>query len=266
MTKILVAGDWHGTTRWALAIIEIAKRENCGAIVQCGDFGIWTHEFNGHEYLDRLNSALTEANMHLIFVRGNHENKDHLDILAKINPRSKNGHVYLRSNILYSEDGTVWTWDHKKFMSVGGAVSIDKEWRLARERQAGVTRSLWWPGEQLTDADVFVIEAEIAQRRRAGKQEVDYLFTHDCSNMTPWKTRMKPDFESQMHRQRIDRVLSIVRPKTHFHGHMHEVYDWEHQVTDEHVVQTYGLACDGMVGNYGVLNTETDEFVFDFAL
>jgi hypothetical protein len=29
-----------------------------------------------------------------------------------------------------------------------------------------------------------------------------------------------------MHRQKIDRVLASVKPKFHFHGHMHTKYDW----------------------------------------
>lgn len=40
-TRIALAGDWHGNTRWALHALEAAARQGCDTVVHLGDFGLW---------------------------------------------------------------------------------------------------------------------------------------------------------------------------------------------------------------------------------
>jgi hypothetical protein len=109
----------------------------------------------------------------------------------------------------------------------------------------------WWPQEQITDAEIAGVRGP-----------ADYLFTHDCSNATPWRERLKPDFESQIHRQRIDTVLQEAKPKMHFHGHMHTKYDWHNRVGGDKWTHTFGLDMDGEFYCYGILDLETDTFAW----
>lgn len=252
--RILVAGDIHGNTRAGLQLIGHAIAHKAEIIVQCGDFGLWPG-FDGMDYLDTLNANLREHNRNLIFVDGNHEDHDQLEWIDKHNPRSKSGHVYLRSNILHAPRGSYWKWGNKYFMAVGGAVSIDKQWRTPGKS--------WWAGEQLTDDQAYGIVKKMNDRRTNGRPDVDYLFTHDCSDKTPFHGRLKPDLDSKIHRQRMDAVIEAVRPTIHFHGHMHTKYDWQNPISNgTHWVQTYGLECDGMYDNWGILDTDTDTFAF----
>ena len=251
--KVLVAGDTHGTAYDAVQLVNHAVSHNAQIIIQCGDFGYWPG-YDGIEYLDRLNYVLRRHDRMLVFVDGNHDWHDDLERIDRDNPKSKSGHAYLRSNILHAPRGCYWKWNGKYFMSVGGAVSIDKEWRTP-----GLS---WWEGEQLTDEQADGIIAKMNDRRDNGRPDVDYLFTHDCSDKTPFRDRLKPDLKSKIHRQRIDRVIEAVRPKLHFHGHMHTKYEWMNPIGDDHWVQTYGLECDGMRDNWGILDTETDKFHF----
>lgn len=254
--RVLVAGDIHGNTPVGLQLIEQAVTHKAEIIIQCGDFGLWGG-FEGIDYLDALNARLREHNRNLIFVDGNHENHDQLEQIDRSNPRSKAGQVYLRSNILHAPRGNYWRWGNKYFMAVGGAVSVDKQWRTPGES--------WWAGEELTEVQATSIINNMNDRRKHGRPNIDYLFTHDCSDRTPFYDRLKPDLDSKIHRQRIDQVIEAVRPRFHFHGHMHTRYDWQNPINTElgaDWVQTYGLECDGMWNNWGILDTGTDTFTF----
>jgi hypothetical protein len=103
-------------------------------------------------------------------------------------------------------------------------------------------------------------DAEVQTARAFGK--VDYLLTHDCSNRTPFYARLKPDLDSQIHRQKIDAILQATNPDKHVHGHMHNKFEWENYTGGDHYTSTYGLECNGDHWSWGVLDTEKDEFLF----
>jgi hypothetical protein len=256
--KILVAGDTHGNTRWTNTLVGHAVDQQAEIMVVVGDFGLWDHGFEGMEFLDSVNVTLRNHNRMLIWTDGNHENHDRLEWYRLRNPRSTKGLVYIRSNILYSPRGNAWTWDKKRFMTVGGAVSIDKDWRLQAERTRYGARTLWWPGEQLTDPEADGI---VKATESPTWKPVDYLFTHDCLTNAPFKYRLKEDPESQAHRQKMDRVVKAIRPRWMFHGHMHERYVYEFPTYEPHT-KVRGLECDGMRDSWGILDTELDAFKF----
>lgn len=252
--KVMVLGDIHGNTPWAERVVKHAKRHSAKKIIQVGDFGLWDHWPDGVKFLDTLNEALRRDGVKLYAVGGNHENWVRWNWYIENNPKTEDGFTMLRSHILIMPKTFQWEWAGKVFAAAGGAVSIDKDRRLREEKVTGPNTLFWWD-EQLKDADVDSIP----------ERKVDYLFTHDCSNKTPFRARMKPDFESQIHRQRIDRVLERTAPEMHFHGHMHTKYDWmnmHNSIVGAHWTQTYGLECDGMYWNWGILDVSTNHFVF----
>lgn len=274
--KIYVAGDVHGNILHMGKHVYRAGDRRINHLVVVGDFGLWTHFKDGVDFLDEINEAARINNVRIYAIGGNHENWDHWNWAVDNLPASK-GFAYIRNNILLAPKAHRWTWAGKQFAAAGGAVSIDKVSRQLEEkgydfmRDKYVTskrerlgpRSLWWPNEELTDDHVREIES--------WNLEVDYLFTHDCSDSTPWKKRLKPDPDSVIHRARIDRVLRATKPVMHFHGHMHEKYDWLNSIrvpqSDEypegwHDVETYGLEHDGSLNSWGVLDTDRDEFLW----
>lgn len=277
--KILIHGDMHGDanaqgaasnvsveyarTKRASSIraVDNASRLGCEFIIQVGDFGgTWPGWF-GMVFTDRLNAALIDANIRLIWLDGNHEGFDAIDRLKKYGLRNTRGQLFLRSNILYSPRGTSWIMDNKRFMTIGGAYSIDKEWRTVGES--------WWPQEQLTDQEVLGIVNNAIGRRERNKPEVDYLFTHDCHPHTPFKFRLKNDPESNMHRDKIKTIVDALRPRMWWHGHMHEKYDWTlphgapFDPAEGSVTKVYGLADGVEKDSWGILDTETDTFTFE---
>lgn len=246
MPKLLIAGDWHGNHKWAKKIIDVAHAEGIGKIIQCGDFGVWPGK-EGKEYLLILSRHLVKRGISLYFVPGNHEDYNQIDSWNETLPANKDGHIEVEPNLFYTGKVNAWRWEDKKFASVGGAVSIDKRWR---------TKDVsWWPQEQLTPKEEH--DAKLLG-------EVDYLFTHDCPSINPFRG-LKPDIESEIHRYTMTKIGKALQPKIWFHGHMHtyEEYIFEHRAG---VARVFGLDADSQAARYPsllthavILDTETNE-------
>lgn len=270
--RIGLIGDMHGDIRDATRALNQMGKRNITHVFQLGDFGLWTHNAKGVEFLDEVN-AVAEANRLTVFaIGGNHEHWDHWNWFVDNMPTHK-GFAMARRRVLLAPKIHHFTLANRKFVVAGGAVSVDKRWRLEEEHERRQPRTLWWPNEELTDKDAMVI--------RTTFPKADILLTHDCSNYTHFQGRLKPDADSERHRRRIDDVIRAVEPKVHFHGHMHERYEWENVLShgcsafDNEpwtgpVTMTYGLeanpgAMHGISYNedwWGILDTDTLEFAY----
>lgn len=284
--RVMVAGDWHGNTKHAINLINKAGELKIQHIVQVGDFGLWTHYLEGHLFLDEIQDAARANNLSIYAVGGNHENWDHWNFITANMPGSK-GFAAVRSRVLLAPKVNGWKWAGKTFGSAGGAVSVDRESRLYGER-GGVhmteggfmmdfgkgtgPKTQYWPNERFTDEDLE------RYKRNVGK--VDYLFSHDCSDYTPFTgNHLKPDMESKFHRQRMDNVIANSQATMHFHGHMHTRYDWENSRShgfyepgeDARSTRTIGLEADpaamrrrnGAPGDsWGVLEVESGQWLW----
>lgn len=246
--KIMFLGDVHGNKLAARLAIQAAVENQVTHIIWCGDCGLWPGT-DGMDFLDEVNWFSRRVGVTNYWVGGNHEDWDQwINVLKNPKtPESGNGFKYLRSHILLAPRVHLWKWDNKTFAAVAGAVSIDKQWRTEGKS--------WWPQEVLSDAEFGGAE------KWFGGKEIDYMVSHDCSNYTPWKSRLKADPDSQINRQKMDKVISAARPKMHFHGHMHQRYEWPNSMSHglEFETKTFGLECDGDRDNYLVLDTETNE-------
>ncbi len=265
--RILIQGDSHGQVRDIIPKLYIAGKHRISHVVVAGDFGLWTHNADGHLFLDEVNEAARINNLSVFAVGGNHENWDHWNWMVDNMPTSK-GFAMARRRVLLAPKAHRWTWAGKTFVGAGGAVSVDKEHRLAAEKGGryfnkdwGIwedngrgtgAKTLYWPNETLTDEDLWQVKSY-------GK--ADYLITHDCSAHTPFGKRLKPDLDSQIHRQKIDEVLKVVQPKMHFHGHMHEKYDWFNDYSGGGA-RTLGLEAFTDFNSWGVLDLDNDEWMW----
>ena len=253
MSKVLILGDTHGNTPYVASWLTKTATLNISKIIQLGDFGLWTHTSGGIKYLDSINEILREKGRKLYALGGNHENWDHWNWHIANGPKDKYGFTMLRTHIMIAPRFHSFTWYDKKCLMVAGGYSIDKQMRLA-DMQAGRSDS-WWPQEEITDAEVDSIP----------KSKVAYLFTHDCSDATPFDMNLAPILDSKIHRQRIDRAITSCAPSMHFHGHMHRKYVWDNlanTIIGAMYVKTYGLSHDSTNWNWGVLDMETDQFEF----
>lgn len=246
--KILVLGDTHGSLRHVRLACEQAVRSGCDRIVQVGDWGfLWP----GHDKLDELTQVLLEHDLHMYFLDGNHDNHELL-------PHDSQEMVELSSAVTYLPRGLAWEWDSKRFMSLGGAFSIDK-----RRRTAFIS---WWPSETVSMSDA-------ARAILNGKCGVDVMFTHDAPSGVatledllanypyPGQT-YKLDAESKANRDMLGDVVDGVQPKLLIHGHYHFRYTDQLEGTSHeglpYRTKVVGLARDGDgIGSWLVLDLKS---------
>lgn len=283
--RVGIVGDTHGDIRDTTNVLNEMGSRKISHVFVVGDFGLWTHFADGHEFLDRVQAVAEGNNLTVFAVPGNHENHDHWNWFVENMPTHK-GFAMVRRRVLLAPKVHSFTLAKRKFVVAGGAVSIDREQRLSEERgyldsRTGTyrggkgPRTLYWPNERLTPEDVNKVKTF---------GQADILLTHDCSNYTDFRHGLVIDPESEWHRQRIDEVIRSVQPKVHFHGHMHEKYVWENTLShgdsafrnepwDGPVTMTYGLDCNpgakwgsragvNSVDWWGILETDDMSFAF----
>lgn len=254
--KILMIGDTHGVASSIAAVLPRAQTLGITKAFIVGDFGLFTHEREGIQFLDEVNAAAMRHGVTVYALPGNHENHDHWQWYNENLPQDQDKFTILRSHIRLSKRIQHWSWNGRVFFVAGGAASIDKAVRLRSEARKGRSRTLWWPEEQLSDGEVASV-----LKVNTDRVKVAYLLTHDCSNSTPFGMHLVPNFDSQLHRHKIDKILQHLKPEMHFHGHMHNRYEWNNIVgydADGEVewVSTFGLDCNNSHYANGVLDTE----------
>lgn len=240
MSKTMLLGDTHGNTAFAQRAVEIARALNCTRILQLGDFGYWEHLGpNGVSFLRKLNKTCEQQEVDFFWIDGNHEN--HPLLWERYKPENEvEGKTFwpIRSRIFYIPRGTYWEWEGTTFLGMGGAVSIDREYRTPGES--------WWPEEQITQDDLDKIK---------DIKGVDILVTHDAPfNPLPPHFAYKMDPESDRHRQIMRKVLNHVKPEINFHGHYHHFHDTDH-LREDGYTRVIGLDCDGTRRSYAILYT-----------
>lgn len=254
--KILLAGDSHGNTKYIRQLIDIAKGEDCFGIFILGDFGYWEHQPDGVKYLDDINEYGVEKNVIIYWLRGNH---DKLSLLEKqYSSKDSQGFVFIRDYVRFAPDGHQWIWDGHEFFVLGGAYSVDKEYRLHLEKkkaekiveqntyrpknsQRSIDTSglLWFPEEELSDEDVSRILLN-------SYGPVDIMLTHDkprASSLGSGFNR-KDLVECHPNQDRIQVAINALRPKIVFHGHLHYPYIDHIRISEREFVKVHGLDSD----------------------
>lgn len=203
MSGLLLAGDTHGDLSQIRYLLLVAQQEGIDRIVQVGDFGFWPHMEPFHE---RVGKAAQQAGVDFYWLDGNHENFDALDEAV---PADCAEPWHMTGNLWYLPRASTWEWDGCRFMALGGAYSIDKEYRTPGRS--------WWPQETITGAQVYAA---------MDRGPVDVLLTHDApEGACPIVTGdYKGDEISRGNRLAITAVMEAVEPRLLVHGHYHHRY------------------------------------------
>lgn len=156
-TTVALMGDVHANVAWIQKTIPFLRRNGVHTIYQVGDLGYWGP---GDPFIKSLEHWLDLAQIDLFCTPGNHENWAALDLLFAADPGSP---VALSPHVTMLPRGFRWSHGGRSLLSLGGAPSIDFEYRTPLKN--------WWPSEVLTEADV--------ERAIAGGP-VDIMLTHDA--------------------------------------------------------------------------------------
>jgi hypothetical protein len=243
------AGDWHSNGAWAgKALARLHEQHpEVRTILHAGDFGIFLGRQPGEfiELVDRACHANRIAR--LLVTPGNHEDWGALDALFAERPGQA---VKISERIWVLPRGYRFTVGDRRFLSFGGAASVDYEYRIAGES--------WWASEIPTDYDV---------RNAVAGGLVDVLVTHDAvdggtarvelalaTNPGGWPVEALG--YSALSRARVTRVWTGTHAKVLVHGHMH-IKD---EIELEDGGQVISLGCDEQSGNIGVLDLRSLEW------
>lgn len=111
----------------------------------------------------------------------------------------------ITDSIYYEIRGEIYNLNGKICLSLGGAESMDKEFRTE-----GIT---WWPQEQITEDDV----RRARKNLRRYNYKVDYIFTHTGGiNVNSYL-----GFTPTISDIKLDEVLCEIEYSRHYCGHYH---------------------------------------------
>lgn len=194
-------GDVHGKYEPYKKLIKDVPTS-----IQVGDMGVGFRRNSnnrlGEEYGNPPHYAMVKGNHR--FIRGNHDN-----------PSSCKNHSQ------YISDGTV----EGKIMLVGGALSIDKEWRIKDIN--------WWEDEELSQEELDKLLSVYL------KTKPEIMVTHDCPEdvakmivgYTTGAWVDKLDFPSRT-RVAFQHMISGHSPKYWIFGHWHVPFNIEYNLTN----------------------------------
>jgi len=167
-----MAGDVHGNTTHVRYLIDVARNNDCDRIFQLGDFGAWEHMSDGVQFMDKVANYARKNQVMVYFLDGNHDKTSLLMQKYGDDPDDE-GFLKVRNWIRYSPRGHRWIWDEVTFISLGGAYSVDKDWRVKvlEAQGSGKPERYWFPEEEMADEDMAKILLDITP--------VDVMLAHD---------------------------------------------------------------------------------------
>lgn len=158
-------------------------------LIVLGDVGINYYlneeDKNYKEYLKKLN-------LKLFYVRGNHEERPE-NISTYKEVEMFGGKVFIEEeypNLIFAKDVETYNIDGKKILVIGGAYSVDKQYRLLHGYK-------WFKDEQLTKEEMVTILDKVK-----GKH-FDIVLTHTC----PYKYEPRKVFMQGLDQSKVDKSM-----------------------------------------------------------
>lgn len=176
ITKWILTGDTHGQVDTRLDNIARNVEYTPGetAVIILGDAGV---NFYCNKSEKKKKHQLSKHGMCVYCVRGNHEERPENLGYEVAWDEDVHGNVYMdpdNANIRYFMDGGEYNINGHSVLTIGGAYSVDKYWRLQRAAAAGQSFSGWFKDEQLTPDEMEAIGNKVANK------DFDFVFTHTC--------------------------------------------------------------------------------------
>ena len=180
---IYITGDTHNSedmsnlSKANMELCCLEQKADYGAItaaIVLGDFGLpWHTAFVARDGIHPTSSTdkkllawYNKKPFKVLALMGNHDN---YDMLKKLPPVAMFGSTVLKvsENVFYLKRGEVYTIEEKRFLVLGGALSVDKIYRIPHKS--------WWEEEAWSSAEEEALLAKIA----AGERTFDYVLSHN---------------------------------------------------------------------------------------
>ena len=223
MGKIYLTGDVHRDFRNIYNFCKENETTTDDILVVLGDVGI-NYFLDEPEQEFKANIA-KEIGITLACVHGNHEERpanvpgyelvDWHGAKAYIDPRYYPNQVFLK-------DGEIYNLNGKKVLVIGGAYSVDKEYRLKHANQG----YKWFESEQPSPE----IKEHVIENLDKVGWKVDYVFAHTC----PYDQMPRHCFLPTVDQRKVDNSTEIwmmeeiskkLDFKRWYYGHFHDEYE-----------------------------------------
>jgi len=188
--RIMVIGDLHMEFG---RLNDLINKKKPDMILACGDFGYWPNISWGAP----LSNIHLQGTKKILWCDGNHE--DHWALRDRTTDE-------LAPRIIYMPRGSTYTLeDGRTIMFMGGADSIDKQWR-----KIGID---WFSEELITQKDL----------QNLPDKKVDIFITHTCASDFVYKLiRYYPGKIMEPSNYALSELWKIYKPDLWFFGHFHK--------------------------------------------
>lgn len=206
MSKFYITGDTHGDIdikklyRTGNTIMNKIKPEDY--LIICGDFGgIW----DGSLWDDKILDWYARQPYTILFIDGNHENFNLLNSYTIEDWCGGKIHR-IRPNLIHLMRGQYYTIEGKTFLTMGGALSIDRNLRTENVN--------WWAEERANDEETTTLRKTLEEY-----DNVDYVITH-CAPTTVLYSAF-PYYKSDAMTDLLDEIYYNIDFKYWYFGHYH---------------------------------------------
>lgn len=163
---IYITGDIHGDAMRIARFARNQKLKKSDVIIILGDVGANYYMDTRDEYTKQL---LSYCKPTILCIHGNHECRpEHIGSYKT--KKWRGGIVWYEEqypNVLFAKDAEIFTIDEMRFFVIGGAYSVDKDYRISRGWS-------WWSDEQPSDDIKKQAEAVLHEK------QVDVILSHTC--------------------------------------------------------------------------------------
>ena len=189
----IITGDKHGDFRRVDALCSLAGTTKDDLLIILGDAGI---NFYGGKREVQFKHMLAKLPITMLCIHGNHERRpESLGFYQEAEWRG--GIVYMQPefpNLMFAKDGEIYDINGKKCIAIGGAYSVDKAYRIARNLG-------WWADEQPTDE----IKRRVESRLDKENWHIDVVLSHT----SPLKYEPREMFLDFIDDSRVDKSTEI---------------------------------------------------------
>lgn len=210
---IYITGDTHGDFNRYFDFTDKIKPSEKDLMIVLGDAGL--NYYSGKK--DIINKGFVNDFPFATFcIHGNHEMRPG-DIPSYKTKDFHGGTVWYEEefpNILFAKDGEIYDFDGYSCLVIGGAYSVDKDYRLAQGW-------FWSEKEQPSDEIKAYVEKQLSER----ENKVDIVLSHTC----PLKHEPIEVFLSCIDQSKVDKsteawldmIENKIEYKKWYCGHYH---------------------------------------------
>ena len=203
---VILTGDTHGEFDRIEQFCEEYETTENDVMVILGDAGInyWLDEQD-----EALKERLSQLPITLFCIHGNHEERPE-EVPGYELVEWRGGFVWIQPeypNLLFAKDGEIYQFDGKTVITIGGAYSVDKYYRLA-------VGAPWFCTEQPDERTKGQVMSAL---NRAG-WKVDYVFSHTVPLSAIPRHALLPTVDQKMVDNSTEEWLEEIAQKLDYQG------------------------------------------------